>query len=422
MYQHDKVRRAVSLLLVLCLCASVLTGCGTSAPTISATENRPYAATEATRPALPAEIPSSAPTMPEADRFPSIPEELEDHFLIQSRRLGFCDILSGNVGITVIYVDDGESTWTREEMDAYTEALYADSSELCHAASFWDVDIHVSIHTVHCALPEIIWPNTTDASVPAIMEAAGLTSTDMNLALEETLGVDEAPVIYVLNKHGRAYAQQSAGNEYCFLYADSTSFFHELTHLFGSEDYYFHPELEQYARAFFSESIMLDSTVSTVDDMTAYLIGWTDELTQDAYGFLTCTATISPESLDAARDMNTYTGYGTREYEVGTYVGDFVFGSPNGTGTMYYTGGGVYEGQWVDGQCHGFGTFTWTNGDCYEGEWVMGARTGYGCYRWSNGTVYEGDFVDGNRTGQGTLTYPSGFTQTGRWENNVFLG
>lgn len=401
-------------------------------------------------------------------RLPSVPMELRDHTFLKSRAQGPCNKLEGSVGITVIFVDDGESSWAQEDMDAYMSAVYADISGMTQDAAIWGRELYASVDTAQCRVTGTVTDELTDTFVDPILSAAGLPTENFHDHLEEELGVEQAPVVFVLNKPGRASAKMGGKEEYCFLFDDVTAFRHELFHLFGAEDLYYPAEVTAIAESCFTESIMLGYDSDAVDDLTAYLIGWSNSLSEDALSFLNQTTWVTEESLLEAYEEEALTGYGTREYADGIYTGNLTMGVPNGWGTLVMNNGDKFEGQFVSGvrtgagtyywsngdvfqgtfendARTGFGTFTWNNGDTYQGNFEKDVRTGWGIYTWADGTRYEGDFLEDEMTGtgtfywtdgsifsgefrngalhgRGTLTYPDGETISGTWHNNEYLG
>jgi TPR repeat protein len=62
-------------------------------------------------------------------------------------------------------------------------------------------------------------------------------------------------------------------------------------------------------------------------------------------------------------------GHGTREYNNGTYVGEWKDGNMHGQGTFTSTKGTQYVGAWKHGKMHGEGTYTFASGNQYRGKW-----------------------------------------------------
>lgn len=111
-----------------------------------------------------------------------------------------------------------------------------------------------------------------------------------------------------------------------------------------------------------------------------------------------------------------------------TYEGDFTNNIIHGKGKYTYSNGTVFEGEWRNGKRTGKGKLTWhRSGSIYEGDWLNDKRTGKGKLTWGKnslhpGDIYEGDFENDKRTGTGTYIYADGRIESGRWENDKFLG
>jgi len=401
-------------------------------------------------------------------RLPSVPEALQEHTFLQSRDLGPCGVFQGDVGITVIFVHDADSGWTPEAISQYLDQIREDVQGISQDAALWGRELSLSLDTRECYIGGSVTSDTVNTHLDAILAAAGLPADGFHQQLEETLAVDQAPVVFVLNKPGRASAQMGSLEEFCFLFEDASAFRHELYHLFGAEDLYYPAEVTQIAESCFHDSIMLGYESDTVDDLTAYLMGWTNEVSAEALSFLEQTTWVTAESMQEAYSEESRTGYGTREYADGTYTGQMNMGVPHGWGKLTMNNGDSYEGEFANGVRHGTGTyrwsngdvyqgpfvedvrtghgiFTWSNGDCYEGDFLQDVRTGWGVYTWADGTRYEGDFyadamtgsgsfywtdgcvytgefLNGTFDGHGTLTYPNGRSLSGTWHNGDYYG
>jgi hypothetical protein len=160
-------------------------------------------------------------------------------------------------------------------------------------------------------------------------------------------------------------------------------------------------------------------------------------------------------------------GYGTLKLADGTtYVGEFVAGKYQGSGTLTRSDGVVQEGTWADNRLvngthtltlangtrarqqvrngelygpitllypdgrtysgglagtvpQGQGTMTFPDGGRYVGEFVQGEPEGQGTYTYANGNRYQGEFKDGKANGQGTFVYANGATYVGQFVDGV---
>lgn len=118
---------------------------------------------------------------------------------------------------------------------------------------------------------------------------------------------------------------------------------------------------------------------------------------------------------------NQWEGKGTLEKVDGSrYVGEWVGGRRNGTGTSWqrHKDGSlrkIYAGEWRDDKMHGRGTFNYKNSDVYIGEWQADQRAGVGVCTYADGSYYEGEWLADMRHGFGVYDYPSGDHFEGHW-------
>ncbi len=354
---------------------------------------------------------------------PGIPEELTDHVFLNARAAGISSKLVGDVRVIVVFVTNPSSSWTYEEMTEVQTGHEAMTAEILAEAASRGVSLDLSMEyhlaTVDKELPD---ENTT-AWADAALASVGLPpSATASADLEAEYGVDEAPILFYLNHSGRAYAlpyQSGNFSEYAFFFnADegAVRYRHELYHLFGAKDFYYPAEVTNFAESYFPNSTMLVSENAVTDDLTAYLIGWTDTLSDLALAFLQDTAFLTPEYMAEQNEHETFTGYVTDYDDAdGTYTGYLDFGVPQGDGTKVWHDGRRYEGAWDYGSFHGEGTYTWADGTTYTGSWDHGKQYGYGITTWTDGNSYSGYYVDGLFHGEGTFSWSNGDSFTGEW-------
>lgn len=363
------------------------------------------------------------------NKLPGIPEELTDHVFLNARAAGISSKLVGDVRVIVIFVTNPSSSWTYEEMTKVQTGHEAMTAEILAEAASYGVSLNLSMEyhlaTVDMELPD----DDTDAWADTALASVGLPpSTTASADLEAEYGVDEAPILFYLNHSGRAYAlpyQHGDHSEYAFFFnADegAVRYRHELYHLFGAKDFYYPAEVTSAAENYFPNSTMLVSEEAVTDDLTAYLIGWTDTPSDSALAFLNDTAHLTAEYMAEQNDHETFTGYVTDYADAdGTYTGYLDFGVPHGFGSKVWNDGRSYEGDWDYGTFHGKGTYTWPNGNSYTGEFTNGRLNGEGTLIWYNGDTFTGEWVEGQRTGYGTYTWADGSTRSGYWENDEFI-
>ena len=337
-------------------------------------------------------------------RLEGVPEELEYHVLLQHRGNGDCEEMTGSTMTLFLFVDDLANSWTQAEIDTYFNTIHDQIAQIQNTAAAYNAYPEFSVYYGKVtSQKELTDGDAINSELDNFVKQVGLTGwTTANEELEEEYNVDDAAIFLVLNREGRAYAYwdtTGAGAEFAVLFRDASAFWHEMNHLFGAVDFYYPAEVKAAADLYLGESIMTVGAGGIVDELTAYLIGWTDELYSCGRGFLYETAWITQEYINQSLQAETFTGYTVKTNEYGTYEG--------------YMENGLY---------HIYGTYTWNDGGKYTGEYDHGYMTGYGTFYWNDGTVYEGYFVKGALQGYGTMTYANGYTLTGYWENSQFVG
>lgn len=363
------------------------------------------------------------------DRLPSVPDSLKNHILLDQRARGISATLTGNVLLTVVFVDDPTSAWSNEEIKRARSELSATFDAIMADAAVYGVKLNLAMACRRASVGIAMDRNNLAPWVNSALASAGLkTLKDASSALERRYGFKEAPVLFYVNTDDRAFAAPSVYGEtefalFCNVENAAAQYRHEIYHIFGAKDYYYPSDLRAVAQKYYPNSTMLYAESPVTDPLTAYLIGWTDTLTQNALAFLRETAYLTPAYIEEQLKKETYTGYvrNRRECE-GVYTGYLKFGVKQGQGKMVFDNGVIYEGNWESGQLWGRATARWPEGVMYQGDWENGNINGKGTYYFADGTIYAGEFQNGMFHGRGTLTYPDGKVLSGIWDKGKFVG
>ena len=373
--------------------------------------------------------------------------EYSDHLVFQSVNLGSCRELTGDVAIQVVFVDGDEGAWDEKNMAEYKIAMGQAYDQLTRWGRDYGQEVRISLRYAHTAESMDLDFLDSDAWADHVLNNADLPARgDDSVYMQECM-----PIIFLLNEGGRAYACANASETYndyliCFNNSTVSSFSHELLHLYGAVDYYYPLAYQEAAQKYFPQSIMFTTEEhKEFDGLTAYIIGWTDTLDENARAFLEDTRHIRKEDLENAQEETLFTGYATQVKEYYTYTGEWVMGAWEGNGILEWTNGARYEGEFSGGLRHGRGVMTLSNGETYIGEYredrkhgqgvetwadlsvYTGAyeqdmRHGYGTQVWADGTVYRGDWLNGQMTGQGTYLWPDGSYYHGGMVNGGLNG
>ncbi len=374
-------------------------------------------------------LPTARPTFTQAsaDYLPGVPTSLQSHQTLSFRGKGDCEALVGDIVVLSLFVTDPYSDWTDEQRQSVKNDQAHGIANIEAEAARYGVTLSI--------LPQymdVYAPNQTeeprsrdmdmDAYADAVLAAAGLPGQDDLIdSLKELYDTDEAAVMFYTDTVGtsEAYVKTSgSGFEHTFMFRDTAAFQHELFHLFGAYDLYSPAELKEAAKAYFGESIMINSSNPYTDPLTAYTIGWTNTPDTTATDFLYATAHITPLEYTLASAARPMDGYGTTSLDNGSYSGQFVNGKFHGWGTYTWNDGSIYEGNWDNGQRTGQGTLLWADGSKYAGYFDSSQREGYGVMTWADGTVYEGSWLDNEKSGYGVMRWANGNSYQGTWSND----
>ena len=370
-----------------------------------------------------------APAVPEVERLPNVPAELQEHVFLGARSHGACDTFEGNVKMLVVFVDDPRYRWTGGEIEQAKNEITATANRMMGDAATYGVSLNLSVEFTTATSSVNLVREEYNNWVDSALTSMGLP-TDRNqtcMTLESRYGVSEVPIVFLANQDGRSFASAVSGGtttrEFSIIYDDTAAVYHEVCHIFGAKDFYFPAEVKGLANTYLPESIMVNSGTGTVDSLTAYLIGWTDTLSSEALSFLQSTSYLTVEYLSEQKAIDSYTGYvENRRSDTGSYTGYLVNGVRHGQGTFRWDDGAVYEGNWSHGKRDGYGKMTTASGDVYEGPFVDGKRHGEGTYRWADGAYYTGAWVENQRTGNGVMVYSSGSRYEGQFVNGKLHG
>jgi len=104
--------------------------------------------------------------------------------------------------------------------------------------------------------------------------------------------------------------------------------------------------------------------------------------------------------------------------DIVVYEGQWKNNLYHGSGKSYENGVLQYDGDWMDGLFHGKGKRIFNQGAIYEGFWLSGQKSGEGRYYQENGNVYEGSWLQDQLNGQAKLQCPDGTILEGVWVDN----
>lgn len=350
--------------------------------------------------------------------------EYSDHLVFQSVNLGSCRELTGDVAIQVVFVDGDEGAWDEKNMAEYKKAMGQAYDQLTRWGRDYGQEVRISLRYAHTAESMDLDFLDSDAWADHVLNNADLPARgDDSVYMQECM-----PIIFLLNEGGRAYACANASETYndyliCFNNSTVSSFSHELLHLYGAVDYYYPLAYQEAAQKYFPQSIMFTTEEhKEFDGLTAYIIGWTDTLDENARAFLEDTRHIRQEDLENAQEETLFTGYATQVKEHYTYTGEWVMGAWEGKGILEWTNGARYEGEFSGGLRHGRGLMTLPENEIYMGDYKTEQKNGYGVQVWPDMGIYAGYWENDAPAGKGVRVLTDGTVMSGPMDHWLING
>ncbi len=351
------------------------------------------------------------------------PEPLRPHWAMESRERGDCRTLTGDIIITILFVDEPGNPWTdearQEAKESHNEAVYTIYEQAESYGASLDVR-YIYLDTSISSPKE--WSGDPAQTEEALKNASLPTLNEYAQWVRTTYDVKEAPILLCFNRSGRHFAmptENETGGEYAVIYGTDDNFDHELYHLFGAIDLY-GESVSPIAGKYWPESVMLAAGECWVDPLNAFLMGWTEGITPEIAKFLEETKDFTPEQQYVQVDV--IDGYGEQETAQGRYEGYFQNGLYHGQGRYEATDGWSYDGQWEAGYYHGQGLLTYADGSTYDGQWEKGLQHGWGRMDYADGSWYEGSWDSGSIHGQGTFVDAQGQRWEGQWNQGDYVG
>lgn len=228
--------------------------------------------------------------------------EIQGNFFLKSRDVGASRKLWGKIGVVTCYIKRGGRPWLESDKRAYDAAMVKAIDWLHSEARRWHVPLHIDRYYYEIDVPEDANPSETFNHVKGFLNSD--TMEIAQEALEKRMEYDEMPFIFAYPERGRSFASSQWRD--CNFYANENStvfvhrdidygtIVHELLHQFGGQDFYFPERVKERATYYYKNSIMGVGN-KEVDDLTAYLIGWKNTISNVTYWFLRDTNWITVE-------------------------------------------------------------------------------------------------------------------------------
>ena len=237
--------------------------------------------------------------------------------------LANCRKLEGNPVVVLIFIDDNESCWTKDEVLTFTEEhILVGLDYLEERAKQWGVHLDFMIESYSTQLSDyeikyegIVNRNlynggsTKDVLDKAAADIGCESNWELYSYYKTKYPNDDIIFLNFLNKPGKSYARNAIStgyleySEHCVIFSDYLGSFpdmrqdgsrastvaHEILHLFGAEDYYLSLGREELASQKYPDDIMLwqydNIQDNSLGDCTAFSVGWTDVVPDVCYDY-----------------------------------------------------------------------------------------------------------------------------------------
>lgn len=240
-------------------------------------------------------------------------------YALQGKNAGCSLRLRGKVVLITFLVNDGESEWNQKSEKAAIEMLKSACARLMSESGLGKKEFQITYACCKVSIPRVLSRKTSKKCAIDVLRQFGYSSVqEYQRHYEEKFSRDETAVTFLFNKDFRSYAysidkasgtveeEHPNGEEYSITSFDANNitgsertFLHELLHQFGAIDYYYPEIVKIKAEKYLPNSIMNGG--ETIDDLTRYVIGWDESLSDVAHEFLKSIKLVTVEDVDFAR-------------------------------------------------------------------------------------------------------------------------
>lgn len=232
--------------------------------------------------------------------------EYSRNWFMSRRDYGSSGKMTGEIKMLLVFVNDSKSSWSEDDISSFCDIAFKDGDDLKQQAAEWGAYVNFTYAYFNVSVPQSEEGRWEDYLMEDFFMRSDHDLEQLQKYYEELYDCADVPLLFVFNCEGRSHCSVGSRdypfrNERPVIYAKSMgsdpSIIHEFLHLYGASDYYYPEMAEEAARKYFPDSTMLTGG-REVDDLTAYLIGWTDTLTDSARGLLNDTSSMTQEMVD----------------------------------------------------------------------------------------------------------------------------
>lgn len=232
----------------------------------------------------------------------NIEYDYKNHVLLRRKGRGDAGTLAGKVVLLLFFVNDSIAIWTDSARKKFSKTHQTAMETIIALAQEHSVSL-----TIDTVVEEVTVPfacnrdSSHDWPQDIIAPYSKKLFKGYRKHFKETLGYDQIAVAFVLNRDFRAYAHQAPFFDIeCSVLSSSASnrtIIHEFFHQFGAEDIYPLEYCMESVKKLNYPSIMAITGNTYVDTLTAYAIGWSDEIDEKAVALLEATKHLTIKEI-----------------------------------------------------------------------------------------------------------------------------
>lgn len=204
------------------------------------------------------------------------------HPLLKGKNRGDATELSGKTVVIVFLVDDKTSKWNDAVRDKFMKTHDSAMETLLKVAKKYPISLTIQTVFEEMALPIDCTGDNTKVWIDQILQRYNRKFFGgFKKHYKESCGYDQVAVAFVFNKPFRAYASpERSMHEYSVIHSNNNTgtIVHELLHQFGAADLYYPKEVKDIVLRRYYPTVMHSGSAKDIDPLTAYLIGWSDEI------------------------------------------------------------------------------------------------------------------------------------------------
>lgn len=220
----------------------------------------------------------------------TISDGRDSTFFMNSKNRGVCKAFKGKVLLNFFMVSDGDCIWTEDDIAEFKKTTEDAIYFLNYDSDRFGVELEILCNYTFVSRAETMLRDDHRTVIPELLDSLGYSDKyKASSSLATEFGTDSAALLFCFNRQERSLAIPTTlenGFEYGILYGAKEDFRHELLHLYGAKDLYTPERIDKIAARYFSDSVMRVSGGFILDPLNAFLIGWTDTLSEPAKAFL----------------------------------------------------------------------------------------------------------------------------------------